>query len=69
MSAEERDSGLETPAMIQFLLISKNPTNEHEFGQVRFGRVEWRYSEAFVFHTITVQLERPRKRDGRVHSH
>src|SRR4051812_12069434 len=34
-----------TPAMIQFLLISKTPTNGHQFGQMRFGRVEWRTSE------------------------
>lgn len=31
--------------MIQLLLISKTPTNGHQFGQTRFGRVEWRDSE------------------------
>jgi hypothetical protein len=28
------------PAMIQFLLISKTPTNGPQFGQMHFGRVE-----------------------------
>src|SRR5687768_906998 len=31
--------------MIQFLLISKTPTNGHQFGPTRFGRVRWRYPE------------------------
>jgi hypothetical protein len=34
-----------TPAMIQFLLISKIPTTGRQFGQMHFARVEWRYSE------------------------
>jgi Arc/MetJ-type ribon-helix-helix transcriptional regulator len=34
-----------TPAMIQFLLISKTPTSGPQLDQMRFGRVEWRDSE------------------------
>jgi len=29
-----------SPAMIQFLLISKSPTTEHQFGRSPFGPVE-----------------------------
>src|SRR5258705_6416579 len=35
-----------TPAKIQFLLISKTPTNEHQIGRAPFGPMEWQTSDS-----------------------
>src|SRR4030095_15784956 len=35
-----------SPAMIQFLLISKSPTTEHQIGRAPFGPMEWQTSDS-----------------------